>query len=155
MKEWLKKHDACEEAYEAAVANCNTLEECWSHPDIKPEWLIWLATRPRVLPDKKLHEFGLWCAEQVRHLMKDPPLSALDEKRLWLDRKLSDKEWAAVRDAAARAAAEAAWAAGDSAWAAAGAAAGAARAAAWAAARAAARVAQANWLKKNCIPNFK
>ncbi len=94
---------------------------------------------------RALHEFGLWCAEQVRHLMTDERSThALDVKRKWLDGQATDDElsaardaaWDAAGDAAGDAARAAAWAAvGAAAW---GAARDAAKDAAWDAARAAA-----------------
>jgi hypothetical protein len=90
---------------------------------------------------RALHEFGLWCAEQVRHLMTDERSThALDVKRKWLDGQATDDElsaaWDAAWDAAKDAAGDAARAAARAAaWAAVGA---AAKDAAWAAARAAA-----------------
>ncbi|GIL24651.1 MAG: hypothetical protein BroJett042_31640 [Bacteroidota bacterium] len=111
---------------------------------------------------RELHEFALWCAESVRHLMVDSrSTTALTVKRSWLDGQATDGELAAARDAGwAAAEAAAGAAAGAAAWAAAGTAAwaaardaaeaaagaavwaagwGAARDAGWAAARAAAR----------------
>jgi hypothetical protein len=100
-----------------------------------------------------LHEWAIWCAEQVLHLFEKErpndqrPRLALEAKRRWLDGDISDDEldaaraaaWAAARDVARDAARDAAWAA---AWAAARAAArDAARAAAWAAAGDVARAA--------------
>jgi hypothetical protein len=137
MIDFLKRHDACEEGVDWATNNCSSLMECWNKA--KPEWVIWLATREGVLTDRELHEFGLWSANQVRHLMTDPrSTAALDAKRKWLDGEISDDElraaWAAVwaADAAARGAAWAAWdAAKSAARAAALAAKSAARAAVW------------------------
>jgi hypothetical protein len=166
MIDFLKHHDACEEGVEWARNNCSSLIDCWNKA--KPEWLIWLAMREGVLTDRELHEFSLWSAEQVRHLMTDPrSTAALDAKRKWLDGEISDDDlreaceaaeaavWAA--DAAARAAAWAAWDAADAAvWAASDAAANAARAA-WDAEDSAwfgARESQAAWLRENTKPNF-
>ncbi len=74
---------------------------------------------------RELHEFALWCAELVHHLITDErSLAALDAKRCWLDGQAT-----AAWDAALAAALDAAW---DAAWASAG---GAAWVAAWAAAR--------------------
>jgi hypothetical protein len=147
MKEFLKKHGACQDGYKWAVKNCKTIQEVWD--TATPEWLVWVATREGVLTGRELHEFGLWSANQVRHLMTDPrSIAALDIKRGWLDGKNTDQELAAAR-AAARAAA---WAAArDAAWDAARA---AARAAAWDAAWDAARAKQAAWLRTNTKTSF-
>ena len=134
MKKFLKHHGACVDGYKWAVENCESLDQIWK--EAKPEWMIWVATREGVLTDRELHEFALWSANQVRHLMNDPrSIAALEAKRNWLDGVITDEEldaaWAAARaaagDAAGAAARAAAWAA---AWDAAGDAAGdAARAA--------------------------
>ena len=82
--------------------------------------------------DKTLHEFACWCAEQVLPIFEkeypddNRPRLAIEAKRKWLKKEISDDEL----DAAWAAAWATAWDAKD-AWA-------AARAAAWAAARAAA-----------------
>lgn len=67
-------------------------------------------------------EFGLWCADTVKHLMKDSPSrNALDIKRQWLDGKVSDADLLAAWSAAVGVAASATvnTAASDAAWAAA------------------------------------
>ena len=129
---------------------------------------LWLVLREGWLPDRMLHEFAIWCAEQALALIAEPDprsLNVLVVKRRWLDGEASDEELTAAGDAAgdaARAAAgaaagAAAWdtagaAAWDAAWDAAG---DAAWAAAWAAARAAARAKQnkrlARMLEKEVI----
>ena len=89
--EFLKHNGACEEGIEWASKNCETLQDAWDKA--KPAWVTWLATQPGVLTERELHEFGLWCAEQVRHLMTDPrSIAALDAKRAWLDGKISDEQ---------------------------------------------------------------
>ena len=89
--EFLKHNGACVEGIEWASKNCETLQDAWDKA--KPAWVAWLATQPGVLTERELHEFGLWCAEQVRHLMTDPrSIAALDAKRAWLDGKISDEQ---------------------------------------------------------------
>ena len=160
MKEWLRANDACQGGYEWAVKNCKTMQDVWD--TAKPEWFIWVATQEGVLQNKELHKFGLWCANQVRHLMTDEgSLAALDAKQKWLDGEITDDELELARGAAWAAAGAAAWdsakvvawdsaraaaeaTARDTAWSAAWSAAeaaarAAARAAAWDVARGAAR----------------
>jgi hypothetical protein len=98
--------------------------------------------------DKEWRLFAVWCARQVRHLMKDSrSLNALDVAERFANGLATEDElkaaWDAAGDAAWDAAGDAARAAaGDAAWAAARAAAGyAARAAAGYAARDAAEAA--------------
>lgn len=97
--EFLKHNGACGEGIEWASKNCETLQDAWDKA--KPAWVTWLATQPGVLTERELHEFGLWCAEQVRHLMTDPrSIAALDAKRAWLDGEISDEQLKEVERAA-------------------------------------------------------
>ena len=92
---------------------------------------LWVADA-----EKTLFEFACWCAETALRRCQEKGINtderswaAIRARRLWLEGKITDEEWAAARDAAG----DAAWdAAGDAAW-------DAARDAAWAAAWAAAR----------------
>ena len=56
-------HDACDEGRKWALANCRDMQHAWE--TLKPEWLIWVATRPGVLTEKDLRMFAVWCARQV------------------------------------------------------------------------------------------
>ena len=97
--EFLKRNGACRDGVKWASENCETLQDAWDKA--KPEWVVWLATQPGVLTERELHEFGLWCAEQVRHLMTDPrSIAALDAKRAWLDGEISDEQLKEVKRAA-------------------------------------------------------
>jgi hypothetical protein len=127
IPEFCLRHNACEEGREWATANCTSMQEVWE--TAKPEWLIWIATRPGVLTDKELRLFAVWSARQVQHSMTDPrSINALDVAERHANGLATDEEM------------EAAYAA--------------ARDAARAAAYAAARDAQAEWLRKNTKPNF-
>jgi hypothetical protein len=110
--------------------------------DIPVQDLFWLVLRPEFIPEKQLHEIGIWCFERIAQPIWEKyypndnrPQEAIRIKKLWLKNKATDEELAAARAAAGEAAGAAAWAAAR---AAAGA---AAREAAWAAAREAARAA--------------
>ncbi len=108
MIDFLKANEACEEGFEFAIQECNSLTDCWNKA--KPDWLVWLATRKNVLTDRELHEFMLASAESVKHLMKDQrSLDALSVKRRWLDGEATDEE---LKEAKRKAAAAAAAAAG-------------------------------------------
>ena len=99
VKEFLKHHSACTEGYEWAIKNCQTMQEVWD--TVKDEWLIWVAIRAGVLTDRELHEFSLYCAESVKHLMTDErSLNALVVKRKWLDGEATDEELSTARSAA-------------------------------------------------------
>ena len=146
IKNFCKKHNACKDGLDWALSTgCQTMSELWLRDDIKPEWRIWIATRPGVMSDRDLRLFSCWCVRQVWHLLADERSrnavevaeryamgeAAIDE----LDAASAaawDAASAAARDAASAAAWDAAWAAArDAAWA-------ATLAAAWAAASAAA-----------------
>lgn len=148
IEQFCTKHRACEEGKEWALASCASMKDVWEKA--KPEWLIWVATRPSVLTDKELRLFAVYCARQVQHLMTDPrSIEAIDVAEKFVQGKASDDELARARTAAdaAKAAADAAWAAADATWA-------AAWAASYVAADAAMRESQATWLRENTKPNF-
>lgn len=82
------------------------MEEVWEKA--KPNWLVWVATRPSVLTDKELRLFAVFCARQVQHLMTDPrSIEAIDVAEKYAQGKASNDELSTA-DAAARAAARAA-----------------------------------------------
>ena len=153
IEEFCGLHNACAGGREWALANCTSMEDAWAK--LKPEWLMWVATRKGVLTDRELRKFAVRCARQVQHLMTDPrSVAALDVAERHAEGLATDEELNA-----AWAAAWAAWAAALAAWdAARDAARAAARAAAWDAARSAAwgaaGYAQASWLRENTKPNF-
>ena len=161
--EFCDRHDACEEGRKWALANCRDMDHAWDA--LKPEWLIWVATRRGVLDDRTLRLFAAWCARQVQHLMKDPrSVAALDVAERFANGAATADELIAAEDAArdaaedaARAVEAAAWAAEAAAWAA-EAAARAVEDAAWAAAWAARDESvklQADWLRANVKPSWE
>ena len=136
--EFCDRHDACTDGREWALANCRDMDHAWDV--LKPEWLIWVATRRGVLDDRTLRLFAVWCARQVQHLMTDPrSVAALDAAERFANGEAAEDELAAA-DAAAAAA-----------WAAARAAAGAASNAA----RAESMKLQADWLRANAKPSWE
>ncbi|MFA5424729.1 MAG: hypothetical protein WC374_12825 [Phycisphaerae bacterium] len=127
---------------------CQTMQDVWA--TAKPEWLIWVATRPGVLTDRELRLFACWSVRQIWHLLKDKrSRNAVEVAERYAVGNATETEladaWAAARAAAWADALDAARAA---AWA-------AARAAAGADAGADAGAAQAEYLRKNCTPNFE
>ena len=141
---WLKENSACYEGFTWASKECTTLAEVVA--TARPDWAIWVYTRPGVLDDRTLWLFACWCAEQslVNWYKVYPedhrPKQAIEARRGWLEGTVTDQELLAARSAA-ESAAESAWSA--------------ARSAAWSAARSAAESAQANWLRENATtPNF-
>ena len=146
ITEFCDKHKACDDGRKWALENCKTMQEAWT--TAKPQWVVWIATRPRVLTSSELRLFAAWSARQVQHLMKDPrSIAALDVAERHANGEATDEDLAAARSAAWDAEA----AAGDAAWSAAEAAArDAARTAAWTAAW----DAQSEWLRDNTKPDF-
>jgi hypothetical protein len=107
------------------------MQEAWdTAPD--PLWVVWIATRQRVLTDRELRLFAVWCARQGQHLLTDPrSVNAIDVAERYANGEATDEELAAAW-VAGRAAESAADEAADSA---------AGGVASWAAERAAASVA--------------
>ena len=172
IAEFCAQHGACSEGKEWALANCFDMADAWEK--LQPDWLVWVATQPSVLPDKELRLFACWCVRQVWHLLTDErSRHAVEVAERYADGLATEDELAAAW-AAAGAAWEAVWVAGAAAWAAraaagvtaaaageaagvtAWAATGAARAAAWVAAGVTAGVtvqaAQARWLRDRGNP---
>jgi len=159
LEQFLTKNSACPEGRDWALATgATTCAEIWAREDLKPEWRVWMATRPGVLDHKTLVRFACFCARQNWHLLPDErSRTAIKITEKWLDGSATLDE---VRAAAY--AAYAAYAAARDAAYAAYAAYAAARDAAYAAAYAAyaddaadARAAQAQWLIENATPNWE
>ena len=139
IQEFCEKHNACREGREWALANCNSMQEAWDKCD-RPDWLIWIATRPNVLDDKTLRLFAVWCCRQIQHLMTDPrSIAAVDAAEQFANGLISKEQLKAAASAAD--AAYAAYAAADAAYA--------------AAVFKTAKLAQVNYLRQNSKPNFQ
>jgi len=131
IKEFCDEHRACEDGHKWAIAECQTMSDVWDRA--KPEWLIWVATRPGVLTDRELRLFAVFCARQVEHLLTDQrSLSAIATAERYANGEATSDELAA----ACAAACAAAWDAASD------------------AARSAARSAQSDWLRQHTNPNF-
>ncbi len=155
IQEFCDKHVACQKGKEWALTNCKNMSDVWEKA--KPEWLLWIATRPGVLSDRELRLFAVFCARQVQHLMPGWwSINAINVAERFANGEATIDElaaaWYAASAAASDAASAAAWYAASAA--ASDAASAAARAAASAAARDAAMAAQCDWLRKNTNPNF-
>lgn len=166
-------HGACDAGRKWALQNCTGMREAWQK--LRPDWLVWVATRRGVLTDRELRLWAVWSARQVQHLMDDArSIVALDVAERHANGDATDDELDAAWDAAESAALDAArgvalgakCAALAAAWAAERAAASAAwdaawdavESAAWAAERdaeSAAWAAQARYLRENTRPNFE
>ena len=141
--QFCEKHQACEDGRAWAIAECETMVDVWDKA--KPEWLLWVSTRPGVLTDKELRLFAVFCARKVEHFSVDQrSRDAIAVAEQFANGEATQEELTAARDAACAAARDAAWYAALD----------AARDAAWYAAWYAARAAQCDWLRQNTTPNF-
>ena len=121
IREFCQQHNACPKGRDWALANCRDMAEVWD--TARPDWLIWIATRPGVVDDRTLGLWACWCVRQVWHLLTDNrSRRAVEVPERYADGAAPDKELATVTDAAWDAAGAVGWAAGA-----------AARAAVWAA----------------------
>jgi len=105
IETFCEKYGACAEGREWAMAHGATMQEIWERPDLKPEWRIWVATRPGVLDDRTLRLFACWCVRQVWHLLTDErSRNAVEVAERYADGKATKEElaaaWAAATDAA-------------------------------------------------------
>lgn len=128
IKTFCDAYHPCKEGRDWALANCRDMADVWDKA--KPEWLIWLATRPGVLDDRTLRLFACWCVRNtplgdgrvVWDLLDDPrSRNAVEVAERYADGKATEIELQAAAAAAgaawvaARVAARAAWAAGEAA----------------------------------------
>jgi len=139
MEEFAKEYNPCIEAQEWAKLNCKSMREVWEK--VKPEWLVWIATRKDILPVKTLRLFALYCAKQVKHLTKDERIiKVIEITEKYLNGEVSRKELIKAKQEAAYAAA--AYADADAAY-----------AAADATVKGKIRQDQANWLRTKNVEN--
>jgi len=62
-------HYACADGRDWALNSCDSMHEVWLKA--RPDWVVWVATRQGVLPERDLRLFACWCARQVWHLLTD------------------------------------------------------------------------------------
>lgn len=109
IAEFCDLHSACEAGRDWALAECQTMDDVWA--TARPEWLVWVATRPGVLCDRSLRLFAVFCARQVEHLLTDDrSRRAIAAAERFANGEATQEELAAAWDAAASAASDAAWA---------------------------------------------
>lgn len=105
MVKFLKGNNACREGFKWAVDSCNSMTDVWV--TAKPEWLVWVATRPGVLDDITLRRFACFSVRQIWHLLTDERSKrAVEVTELFCDGKATLAE---LNDAAAAAAEAAAY----------------------------------------------
>jgi hypothetical protein len=118
IKEFCELNFACKEDRKWASANCRTMIDVWD--TARPEWLVWVATRPGVLDDRTLRLFAVHCARSVQHLLTDQrSRDAIDVAERFASGDATADELSAAWDAAWSVADEAREAAWSVAWAAA------------------------------------
>ena len=76
------RHEACTAGFRWAMANCTTMQDVWQ--TVKPDWLVWVATRDGVLPAESLRRVIVWILEQIQEFLDEPALlQALEICRNW------------------------------------------------------------------------
>ena len=108
IREFCNQHYACREGRDWALAQgVTTMAELWQM-DMRPDWRIWIATRPDVLYDRTLRLFAVYCARSAQHLMTDQrSIDAVDVAERYAHGHATDAELAAAMDAASGAAMDA------------------------------------------------
>lgn len=67
VPDFFRMHRAPKGVLDWAIANCATMDDAWE--TARPDWLVWIATRPGVLDDRALRLFAVHCARRVQHIM--------------------------------------------------------------------------------------
>ena len=96
IKDFCDKHNACQDGRQWALANCTDMQDAWNK--LRPDWLLWVATRPGVLTDRELRLFAVFCARQVDHLLTDErSRNAIDVAERFANGQATREELAAAR----------------------------------------------------------
>ena len=69
IQEFCKRHGACQEVREWALANCQSMREVWD--TARPDWLLWVASRRGVLDERDLRLLLVRSARSAEHLLTD------------------------------------------------------------------------------------
>jgi len=69
IADFCNTYNACSDGRDWALNSCASMHEVWLKS--QPDWLVWVATRQGVLPEKDLRLFACWCVRQVWHLLTD------------------------------------------------------------------------------------
>jgi hypothetical protein len=101
ISEFCAQHCACTEGREWALAQgVSTMAELWEL-EMRPEWRVWIATRPGVLSDRELRLWACWCVRQVWHLLEDDRSKrAVEVGERYANGQATDAELAAAQAAA-------------------------------------------------------
>jgi len=99
IEEFCDRHDACRSGREWALANCESMQDAWDR--LKPEWLLWVATRLGVLTNKELRRTAVYCARRAEHFMTDASSkAAIAVAERHINDEATDEELAAAYVAA-------------------------------------------------------
>ena len=69
VQEFCARHGACRAGHEWAMENCQSMREVWD--TARPDWLLWVASRPGVLDERDLRLLLVRRARSVEHLLTD------------------------------------------------------------------------------------
>jgi len=95
----LNKYDFFDKEREWALKHCSDMNEVWNK--IKPEWLIKIARKHKVLTEEEETLWAIFCARRVIHLLKgDPdPNEQISQEELTAAEATAFKDaWAAAGD---------------------------------------------------------
>ena len=110
IRAFCDRHGACREGSEWAIANCRDMAEAWQI--LRPDWLLWVATREGVLNECQLRLFACWSARQAFTETTDPrSRNAVEVAERFARGEATRYELYAARSAARSAAESAAWSA--------------------------------------------
>jgi len=69
VRDFCLGYDACTAGSSWALGHCETMQDVWR--TARPDWLVWVATRRRVLSAKELRLFAVSCAQEVAHMVNE------------------------------------------------------------------------------------
>jgi hypothetical protein len=99
ISEFCNCHNACQQGREWAMANCADMAGVWA--TARPQWLMWIATRPGVMTARELRLCAVQAARSVEHLMADErSRDVIAVAARYADGLATDEELTAARAAA-------------------------------------------------------
>ena len=102
IKTFCEQFSACKEGIEWAIANCTDMADVWD--TIKPDWLIWIATRKGILDDRGLRLFACWSVRKIWDLLTDErSRNAVEIAEKYAEGNASPFELSAARAVSAKA----------------------------------------------------
>jgi len=105
IADFCREHAACDEGRDWALSNCHSLSDAWDR--LKPNWLVWAATRRNMLDDGRLRLFACFCARQNLTLLTGKTfaryLHAVRDTERFVKGHATDRELAAAKAIASHA----------------------------------------------------